>query len=203
MANTNISISALKEKITASGGLQRANRFLIKFNGLSGDWGAILNAPASGDGAPNTYIAETVLLPDIVLNTQADALSGPGLGRSQPRGLSYKDGVLITFPVFGNYKLPQAFDKWMKNLYNENTTGEGAKTWITGFYDSTVKSNQMTLDVLDLNGKAIATYKFYEIFPVEISPIQFSSLNTNEYLKITVRFAFRKYELTLESDPIT
>ena len=197
MANTNISISALKEKITASGGLQRANRFLIKFNGLSGDWGAILNAPTGSDGAPNTYIAETVLLPDIVMNTQADGLAGPGLGRSQPRGISYKDGVLITFPVFGDYKLPQAFDKWMKNLYSENETTQGAQTWITGYYDSVVKSNQMTLDVLDLNGNTTATYRFYEIFPVEIAPITFSSLNTNEYLKITVRFAFRNYDLTL------
>jgi hypothetical protein len=58
----------------------------------------------------------------------------------------------------------------------------------------------MVLDVLDLNGKVTATYRFYEIFPVEIAPIQFSSLNTNEYLKITVRFAFRKYELTLTAD---
>ncbi len=200
MANTNISISALKEKITDSGGLQRANRFLIKFIGDSVP--GFFTGTSGSDGAPNTYIAETVLLPDIVMNTQADGLAGPGLGRSQPRGISYKDGVLVTFPVFGNYKLPQAFDKWMKNLYSENT-GEGAKTWVTGFYDTTVKNSQMTLDVLDLNGKAIATYRFYEIFPVEIAPIQFSSLNTNEYLKITVRFAFRKYELTLESDPTT
>lgn len=195
MPNFNTSISALKEKITASGGLQRANRFLIKFNGDS--LPSLFNASPGGDGAPNTYIAETVLLPDIVMNTQADGLAGPGLGRSQPRGISYKDGVLVTFPVFGDYKLPQAFDTWMKNLYSENETTQGAQTWITGYYDSVVKSNQMTLDVLDLNGKAIATYRFYEIFPVEIAPIQFSSLNTNEYLKITVRFAFRKYELTL------
>jgi hypothetical protein len=200
VANINTSISALKEKITASGGLQRANRFLIKFNGLSGEQAAFFNATSGGDGAPNTYIAETVLLPDIVMNTQADALSGPGLGRSQPRGLSYKDGVLVTFPVFGDYRLPQAFDNWMKNIYSENLSGSGAKTWITYFYDDVVKKNEMVLDVLDLNGKAIATYRFYEIFPVEIAPIQFSSLNTNEYLKITVRFAFRKYELTLEAD---
>lgn len=200
MANTNISISALKEKITASGGLQRANRFLIKFNGDSVP--GFFTQSSGQDGTPKSYIAETVLLPDIVMNTQADGIAGPGLGRSQPRGISYKDGVLITFPVFGDYKLPQAFDIWMKNLYSENM-GQGAQTWITGFYDSTVKRNQMTLDVLDLNGKAIATYRFYEIFPVEIAPIQFSSLNTNEYLKITVRFAFRKYELTLESDPTT
>ena len=197
MANTNISISALKDKITASGGLQRANRFLIKFNGDSVP--VFFRNTSGSDGAPNTYIAETVLLPDIVMNTQADGLAGPGLGRSQPRGISYKDGVMVTFPVFGDYKLPQAFDNWMKNIYSENP-GSGAKTWITYFYDDVVKKNEMTLDVLDLNGKAIATYRFYEIFPVEIAPIQFSSLNTNEYLKITVRFAFRKYELTLEAD---
>jgi hypothetical protein len=197
VANINTSISALKEKITASGGLQRANRFLIKF---SGTVPTFFNGAPGGDGAPKSYIAETVLLPDVVLNTQADALSGPGLGRSQPRGLSYKDGVMVTFPVFGDYKLPQAFDDWMKELYSENLSGSGAKTWITYFYDDVVKKSEMTLDVLDLNGKVTATYRFYEIFPVEIAPIQFSSLNTNEYLKITVRFAFRKYELTLTAD---
>ena len=193
----NTSISALKDKITASGGLQRANRFLIKFTGPPAWLPAFFTESLGTDGAPNTYIAETVLLPDIVMNTQADALSGPGLGRSQPRGISYKDGVLVTFPVFGNYKLPKAFDNWMKNLYSENLSGSGSQTWITSYYDNSVKQNQMTLDVLDLNGNITATYRFYEIFPVEISPIQFSSLNTNEYLKIMVRFAFRKYELTL------
>lgn len=197
MPNIDTSISALKEKITASGGLQRANRFLIKFNGLSENLAVFFNATDGGDNTPKTYIAETVLLPDVVMNTQADSLSGPGLGRSQPRGLSYKDGVLVTFPVFGDYKLPKAFDTWMKTLYQENLTNDGARTWITEYYDDVVKSNQMTLDVLDLNGNITATYRFYEIFPVEIAPIQFSSLNTNEYLKITVRFAFRKYELTL------
>jgi len=193
----NTSISALKEKITASGGLQRANRFLIKFSGNY--LPTLFTGNPGGDGAPNTYIAETVLLPDIVINTQADGLAGPGLGRSQPRGISYKDGVLVTFPVFGDYRLPQAFDSWMKNLYYQNPSS-GARAWITEYYGVSVKNNQMTLDVLDLNGKSTATYKFYEIFPVEIAPIQFSSLNTNEYLKITVRFAFRYYDLTLDAD---
>ncbi len=200
MANINTSISSLKEKITSSGGLQRANRFLVTFtnNNLS----SIPNFFTEGignDGAPNSYIAETVLLPDVVMNTQADALSGPGLGRSQPRGLSYKDGVLITFPIFGDYKLPQAFDNWMKELYRENFDA-GARTWITYYYDDVIKHNEMQLKVLDLNGKITATYTFYEIFPVEIAPIQFSSLANNEYLKITVRFAFRKYNLNLSAD---
>jgi hypothetical protein len=195
--NIDISISALKEKITASGGLQRANRFLIKFAG-DGVPGFFTASPGA-DGTPKTYIAETVLLPYIVMNTQADGLAGPGLGRSQPRGISYKDGVLVTFPVFGDYRLPQAFDNWMKNLYYQNPS-TGAKVWVTEYYSNSVKTNEMTLDVLDLNGIATATYRFYEIFPVEIAPIQFSSLNTNEYLKITVRFAFRNYDLTLEAD---
>lgn len=197
MANINTSISALKEKITFSGGLQRANRFLVTFteNNLS-SIPKFFTETTSNDGTPKSYVAETVLLPDVVMNTQADSLSGPGLGRSQPRGLSYKDGVLITFPVFGDYELPKAFDNWMKELYSENF-GAGAQTWITYYYDDVIKNNQMQVKVLDLNGKIIATYTFYEIFPVEIAPIQFSSLANNEYLKITVRFAFRKYELDL------
>lgn len=197
MANINTSISALKEKITFSGGLQRANRFLVTFteNNLS-SIPKFFTETTSNDGTPKSYVAETVLLPDVVMNTQADSLSGPGLGRSQPRGLSYKDGVLITFPVFGDYELPKAFDNWMKELYSENF-GAGAQTWITYYYDDVIKNNQMQVKVIDLNGKIIATYTFYEIFPVEIAPIQFSSLANNEYLKITVRFAFRKYELDL------
>jgi hypothetical protein len=197
VANINTSISALKEKITFSGGLQRANRFLVTFteNNLS-SIPKFFTETTSNDGTPKSYVAETVLLPDVVMNTQADSLSGPGLGRSQPRGLSYKDGVLITFPVFGDYELPKAFDNWMKELYSENF-GAGAQTWITYYYDDVIKNNQMQVKVIDLNGKIIATYTFYEIFPVEIAPIQFSSLANNEYLKITVRFAFRKYELDL------
>jgi hypothetical protein len=104
-----------------------------------------------------------------------------------------KNQNIIPNIFFFNFNYPQ------KNLYYQNP-GSGAKAWVTEYYSNSVKTNEMTLDVLDLNGIATATYRFYEIFPVEIAPIQFSSLNTNEYLKITVRFAFRNYDITLEAD---
>lgn len=191
----NMSIASLKDKISAAGGLQRNNRFYVKINGPVAPF---INENTT-DGTPTQYIAESILFPSVTMTTQADGLAGPGLGRTSPRGLYYKDGLLITFPVFGNWQLVEGIETWIKSLYYQNPSLP--KVWITEYYDTPENLNQsilnssLNVNVLDLNGDTKAVYNFTEVFPVEIVPLQFSTLATNEYLKLTVRFAFRNYTL--------
>ncbi len=193
----NMSISELKTKITAAGGLQRNNRFYVSINGpvtpfLSG-------ASPTGDGTPTQYIAESVFFPNVSVTTQADGLAGPSLGRTSPRGIFYKDGLLITFPVFGNWELVNGIETWMKSLFYQLSSTPNV--WVTEYYDTpevlerSIKNSSLAVNVLDLNGDTKAIYNFTEVFPVEISPLQFSTMAVNEYLKMTVRFAFRNYTL--------
>ena len=196
----NMSIASLKDKISAAGGLQRNNRFYVSFNGPVDPF--IQRPGQSEDDTPTQYIAETVLFPSVTMTTQADGLAGPGLGRTSPRGLYYKDGLLMTFPVFGNWQLVEGIETWIKSLYYQNSGSP--QVWITEYYDTpqnfsqSIKNSSLAVNVLDLNGDVKAIYNFTEVFPVEIVPLQLSTMTTNEYLKLTVRFAFRNYTLEIQ-----
>ena len=186
----NMSIAALKNKISISGGMQRDNRYLVTiYSNIFDDTGA--NAADSTNGGKQSYYAENVLLPNVSLITQADGLAGPSSGRTVPRGLSYRGGVQITFPIFGDLKFLQGMNDWMKKaLYiRENNF------WYTNFYSNTIKNanSYLTIDLLDLNGNKKGIYTFEEAFPVEIAPIQLSATKVNSYMSAIIRFAFREY----------
>ena len=188
-----LSISNLKNKITSSGGLQRSNRFLVTIRNNS-----YFNLPNDNvDSTPRKYIAENVLFPNISMTTQADGLAGPGLGRTVVRGLSYKEGVIITFPVFGDLIFLEKINSWMKRLYRQNTTTP--LVWISEYHTTYATASELVINLLDLNGNERGTYTFNEVYPVEISPIQLTSNTNNEYLKVIVRFAFRDYTFSLGS----
>jgi hypothetical protein len=188
-----LSISNLKNKITSSGGLQRSNRFLVTIRNNS-----YFDLPNdSVDSTPRKYIAENVLFPNISMTTQADGLAGPGLGRTVVRGLSYKEGVIITFPVFGDLIFLEKINSWMKSLYRQNTAQPFV--WISEYHTKYATGSELVINLLDLNGNERGTYTFNEVYPVEISPIQLTSNTNNEYLKVIVRFAFRDYTFSLGS----
>lgn len=187
-----MSITSLKNKITAAGGLQRSNRFYVKIDGPV----APFNVEPNDNETPTQYIAETVLLPVVTMTTQSDGLAGPGLGRTVPRGLFYKDGILMTFPVFGNWELVKGLDNWLRYMYGQPTS---SNVWVTQYYKSSDIApvfGQVQVTALDLTGTTKAIYTFNEAYPIEIAPIQFSSLESNKTLSIQVRFLFREYTLT-------
>jgi hypothetical protein len=190
-----ISIGALKNRIANNGGLQRSNRFLVT---IKNSKYFPIGESIGSEGTPNSYIAENILLPVITMTTQADALAGPGLGRTVARGLAYRDGVLITFPVFGNLKLLENVNDWMKSIYYQNDGN--IKVWVSDFYRNYAENSSIKVDILDLNGTITGTYTFQETYPVEIAPIQLSATSNNEYLKIIVRFAFREYNFKLATN---
>ena len=192
----NTSISAFKSKVVNAGGFQRNNRFYVRLI-VPPNLISLLPETTDADGAPTAYIAETVILPSIIMTTQSDSLSGPGVGRTSPRGVTYKDGIMVTFPVFGNWKIVNAMNQWVRNLYYPL---EGTNGWVTNYYnggnDDDIPGCELEVTALDINGVPSYRYNFTEVFPVELFPLQFSSLASNEILKFTVRFAFRSYSFT-------
>lgn len=186
-----MTIQDLKNKVSSAGGLQRSNRYYIEINGPVAPFDTITDASST----PTQYIAETVLFPNITMTLQADGLAGPGLGRQVPRGKFYKDGLLITFPVFQNWNLVKGLENWLEKMYYQ-VGGDG--TWVTEYYNSNnLNTCQLKVISLDMKGNKTATYVFKEAYPIEIAPLQFSALETNNYLKIMVRFYFRDYNFNV------
>jgi hypothetical protein len=99
---------------------------------------------------------------------------------------------------FGNLKFLNVMNRWIKSFYaiRNGAYALSGQTWVTDYYDNTVKGSKITVDLLDLNGIAQGRYEFTEVFPVELAPMQLSTMSNNEYLKLTVRFAFRDYTFT-------
>lgn len=194
------SISSLKSKVVAAGGFQRNNRFTVSFTNVPNNPSLTVLTQTTSDQT-SVFLAESVLLPNITVLTQADSLSGPGLGRTSPRSITYRDGVVITFPVLGDWELPKALNEWVRVMFPQATTQPFG--WITPYYAGNGNTTNLNIDqcsmqikALDLNGNISATYTFKEVFPVEIFPLQFAAPASNEILKITARFAFRTYTLT-------
>lgn len=194
MANT--SIQNIKNKVAAAGGLQRENRFLVTIE--SAYWTRVAtpnpNIDDTVNGGKKSYIADSVILPNITMTTQADGLAGPGLGRTMPKGLSYRNGVMVTFPIFGDLIFLNGINAWMKSMYYENNTVP--KVWVTNYYENQ-RENKLYIELLDLNGNISGIYTFKEVFPVEIAPIELSAQKMNSYASVMVRFAFREYSFAL------
>ena len=184
-----MSIAALKAKVTANDGFQRSNRFVVTITNSEffDETGA--NETDQNGGSASFY-AESVLLPNVSLITQADGLAGPGAGRTVPRGVTYRGGVLITFPIFGNLVFLNGINEWFKKIFYK--TGN---LWVTDFYDNVTNSRTAKLEIqlLNLAGTVSGTYTFLEVFPVEIAPINLDMTKNNLYMTTTVRFAFRDY----------
>jgi hypothetical protein len=96
-------------------------------------------------------------------------------------------------------ELLHAMNTWCRLLYGP-MSGDNDNPWTVSYYGFgglNIPATSLDVTALDLNGKATYAYTFYEVFPVEVFPLQFSSLNTNGILKLMVRFAFRTYNFTI------
>ena len=189
-----LSVSSLKTKISNAGGLQRNNKFYIELYNNNADLSILKTNNVDNDGTQKGYYAEDVVFPNISMTTQADNLSGPGFGRLVPRGMFYREGLIITFPVMGDWNIVKDIDKWMKSMYYY--TEGNPSVWVTEYYNEVAQNGKLKVYALDLNGNTKATYEFFEAYPIEMVPLRFSHIATNEYLKIQARFLFREYTLS-------
>lgn len=187
MPNLN-SIQTIKQYFHNHNGLQLTNRFTVQF----------FNLP--GNIATNTaeYQAEYMALGPRAINTVQDNLTGFGGGRFVPRSQTFLGGgfgVQLIFPITNDNHLLQLFDKWFNMFYRGyNVPAPGsnsAPTFSINYYNTTVRNCSMTVNMLDPNGGINNTTTFYEVFPVETQPIEFSMATVDKYLRYAVTFAYR------------
>lgn len=144
-----------------------------------------------------TFFVQTASLPDIVLG---EARTENPLSEIPYPGDKINFGTLsILFMIdskFENYRLMQ---EWMIGLgYPENHkqyTDFIAKQE-PQLTENLKAMSDATLGILDKSNRAVATYTFIDVFPINLSPVEYSTMDTSPSpLKANATFAYSYYKI--------
>lgn len=191
MTDTN-AIATVKDFFDRHGGVQRSNRFSVKFNNLP-----------SGlpDVNPNDFKVESVTMAARAIDSIADNLAGYGSGRSVPRSQRFVPGVLVTFPVTNDTFILDFMNSWFNRIYAggrliNNNDFSFRNPFQLEYYDNIVFNCSMEVNLLDLNGNLNRKYTFYEVYPIENIPVDLNMAEPNTILKYQVLFNYREFKMT-------
>jgi len=185
MANPQNTIFEIKNFISRHKGLQRDNRYSVSF----------LNLPASlGSPPEDDFKVIAVASGARAVDGISDNLMGYGSGRIVPRSQKFVGGILLTFPVTNDNFILDFFNKWFNTIYSGGRiAGNYSMPYMVNYYDSVVSPVQMKLKLLDPNGNVNRICTFYEVYPLECLPYEFSMANQNSFLKYQVLLNYREY----------
>ena len=112
-----------------------------------------------------------------------------GVKRKIPYKRNYGD-LSITFKLDEFGSIQERIENWMDQLINP------VSDILTPF--KTLSGGMVTLQERAFNNKTLnvgtPSYKFFEAFPVEILPIEFSNETKNSTVNYTVLFAYKDYQ---------
>jgi hypothetical protein len=178
---TNNSITNIKDYFSRHGGLQRNNRYQVYFENLPAGIGA-------GD-APNMQ-ALNATIGARAIDAIADNLTGYGPGRAVPRTQKFVGGVFLAFPVTNDNHIMTFYNNWFNLIYAGK---KQKKNFTVQYYDDYVKNTNMIVDVLDPNGVVNTKIRFYEVYPLETQPMEFTMMRNNEYTIYQVLMNYREF----------
>jgi len=113
-----------------------------------------------------------------------------GVKRKIPYKRSYGD-LSITFKLDEAGEIQEVIEDWMNLLINPVTD------LITPFKflsTASITLQERKFNNQEQNTGGMPSYKFFEAFPVEILPIEFSNETKNSTVNYTVLFAYKDYE---------
>ena len=126
----------------------------------------------------------TTELPGRVIDAQQN-VSGGYIPVQLPFNTSYQP-LPVTFRCSGDLREKHFFEEWQKLIYNETTN-------TLGWYEDFVGSAEVSQ--LNRNGKVLATYHLYEVWPGPINSIAVSHDSTDTISEIQVSLYYRNYRL--------
>jgi len=131
-----------------------------------------------------SILCESVELPGSLLATNEDKQWGPF--RKMPYLNVYND-VSLTFMCDEDMSAKKIFDKWQNGIIDKNG-------FQLSYYDDYVAT--MTIQVLSVNEGNDVLYEAdcFECYPIEVIAQQLSYENTDTYLKVEVRMAYRYWQ---------
>lgn len=159
--------------------------------------------------SPNGFQFSVQKLPDITFFCQQANLPGIMLGEptyatpfsTQPipgDTLSYEplelqfliDEDMQNYRTLYNWIVALGFPESYEQYINQNAQDA------TAYGELAKNYSDATLQILDSNNQAVQTVQFYDVFPTNISSLQFSSTNEDvNYLVGSVTFRFGWYKL--------
>lgn len=186
MADPN-TILSVKEFFDRHGGIQRANRFSIAFNGLPAGLPSI---------NPADFKVESVAMAARAIDSLADNLAGYGSGRSVPRSQRFVPGVLLNFPVTNDTFILDFFNSWFNLIYSGGRIkGNQDTPFVLKYYNDTVYNCSLDVNLLDMNGVLNRKYTFYEVYPIENIPVELSMSKPSTILTYQVLLNYREFKM--------
>jgi hypothetical protein len=184
MANN--SITNIKDYFSRHKGLQRINRYSISFENVPIE-------PQPGGLLEEDFQALNVTIGARALDAVADNLSGFGAGRAVPRSQKFIGGVFLAFPLTNDLHIMKMFDSWFNKIYAGYRQG---RNFTVDYYDTVIRNCNMNVKILDPNGNTNMTITFYEVYPLETQPLEFTMLENNKYSIYQVLMNYRDFKYT-------
>ena len=113
-----------------------------------------------------------------------------GVKRKIPYKRSYGD-LSITFKLDEAGKIQEVIEDWMDLLINPVTDMLIPFKFVSG---CSITLQERKFNNQKQNAGRMPSYKFFEAFPVEILPIEFSNETKNSTVNYTVLFAYKDYQ---------
>lgn len=163
--------------------------------------------------SPNGYQLVIDTLPGVVFFSQT--VNIPGI--TMPESIQYTplsdvgvpaekinfENLVVQFLVDENMSNYKNIFRWMQGL----TFPDNNNQWVQYLAGETFEQNQPNeselakmysdarLIILGNNNNSIQTLKFSDIYPIALSPLQFTNISTDvEYLQATVEFKYTTYD---------
>jgi hypothetical protein len=183
---SNNQLSIIKDFISANEGIQRANRYTLKFSFKNKFPGDIISnttgaTPSTGQGNSNSLkmYPSAISFGARAINYVYDNLQGPNYGRAVPNSSKYVGGIVLTFLVTGNLNPMNFFYGWMDRLYGSRIFGiqpfHSGQPSVISYYKDITEGASADINFLDLNGNIKQRWICQEVYPVECMPIELSA----------------------------
>lgn len=170
-------IEVMKSDIMTSG-LVYANRYEV----------ILTPPPVFQNQAPPTVVqsislrCDSILIPGRALNTIPYRIYGPA--RNMPVEAIYSGELSATFILSSDLREKQFFENWINAISNPiDYKFEYYANYVT----------QMQINMLDRGDKIIHTAMVEEVYPKTIGDLQVGYDKDNEYMKLDITLAFRRY----------
>jgi hypothetical protein len=134
---------------------------------------------------PQIFQPEQISLPGRTFKTIEEQWFGPP--RKIPVAREFNSDVIMTFPVSSDWAERSFFEEWMDLIVDPNYNDT--------LYSSDGHSVHGTLTIYCTNesDKTQSIFKFDEVYPLSIIPMNLGFASQNTYNRIQVIFAFRQY----------
>lgn len=176
-----MSIRKVSSIINSGRGVAAPNRYQVLVNFPSGLAGAsILRREIA-------FLAEIAELPGRQIATTPQMIYG--VQRKMPYGVIYDD-LNITFICTNDMLVRSVFDQW-HSIITDPTNN------YFNYYDTYV--GNLEIQKLDEQNNTTYTILVEEVYPITITAQELNSNSQNEYLRLNISFAYRRWRTPLDS----